>query len=261
MIGSVSGSESYWIYRLGSEAWLLAIHLHIQFSQQIPLLATRYRKNCNAKGFIHTLEAILATFLVIGFVTFIMPSLREPAESGQIEVVRMSERLATLDASGGLSAYLSGGSANLSGLRDIIILEANSSYQYAVGLVSYSAEAQAGNKSVDIIRGNNNITRVTAYAGNSTGTIIPDTIVWDSGGPKDIFVSGAGVNLSSERISESEVNLTFTGSSGTGEYRYIVTKSEMYGSVPDNKATWISAYIPSEVPGVLKPILTVAFYN
>lgn len=201
-------------------------------------------------GFVHALEAMMATFLVIGFVLFIIPVLREPADLGQTEKARLSERIKVLDYSGELETYLgTGGSVNLSGLLDKIASDTALSYQYSVSWESFASETASGNKSIDMAQGQNNISEVVVSAWNATALLLPETVVWDSGGPKSVAATGGVVNVTSARIDASHAQVNFTS---MGEYRYRVRTTETYGSLPQNRSVRVSSYV---LPGGILQVL------
>jgi len=193
-----------------------------------------------SKGFIHTLEAIVATSIVIGVVLFLLPPIQSQTDTGRVKSRYLSEYLQTLDSSGELSKYISENSANLSAIRQLIYPKVGSSYQYSVGVVLYTFESLKGNKTIDVIQTQNNITSVIVLVRDSAGIAIPETIVWDTNGARNTAVNGTTVSLTTTAITPTHVQINFTSS---GEYRYMMKKVEIYGDIPEERDVWTSMYL------------------
>lgn len=188
----------------------------------------------------------MATFMVLGFIMFVLPVIKEPAEAGQIERIRMSERLSTMDVSGDISSYITKDSANLSGLGDKIASESETPYTYSVGTVSYATGIVLGNRQLDFIQGENIITEMTVTTLRNNVIESPETIIWDSTGPKDVSIIHGGTNLTSTRLGPTSLRINFVSSAELGEYHYQIKKVEMEGLLPENTTVWVSSYLPTE---------------
>ncbi|MCK5333437.1 MAG: hypothetical protein KAJ24_02910, partial [Candidatus Aenigmarchaeota archaeon] len=184
------------------------------------------------KGFIHTLEALIAASMVLGFAVFVVPVLQEPVESGQIERERMSERLSTMDISGDISSYITNDSANLSGLSDQIASGSGSSYLYSIGTVSYATDVVVGNRQLDFVSGENIITEMTVSTSCNNVVELPETTIWDLYGPKDTSVLIGGLNFTSTIISPTILRINFVRSAELGEYHYRIKKVDIESLLP-----------------------------
>lgn len=198
------------------------------------------------KGFIHTLEALIAASMVLGFVAFVVPVLQEPVELGQIERERMSERLSTMDISGDISSHITNDSANLTGLKDRIASESDA-YMYSIGTVSYATDIVVGNRQLDFVSGDNIITEMTVSTSRNNVVELPETTIWDAYGPKDTNVIIAGLNFTSTRISHISLRINFVSSAELGEYHYRIKKVDIESLLPKDTTIWVSSYLPSEI--------------
>lgn len=205
------------------------------------------------KGFIHTLEALIAASMVLGFIAFVIPALQEPVELGQIERERMSERLSTMDLSGDISSYITNDSANLSGLRDQIAAESGLSYLYSIGTVSYATDIVVGNRQLDFVSGENIITEMTVSTSCNNVVELPETTVWDLQGPKNTNVLIAGLNFTSTIISPTTLRINFVRSAELGEYHYRIKKIDIESLLPTDTTIWVSSYLPSEMDLITFP--------
>ncbi|MCK5233686.1 MAG: hypothetical protein KAJ91_02605 [Candidatus Aenigmarchaeota archaeon] len=205
------------------------------------------------KGFIHTLEALIAASMVLGFAVFVVPVLQEPVESGQIERERMSERLSTMDISGDISSYITNDSANLSGLSDQIASGSGSSYLYSIGTVSYATDVVVGNRQLDFVSGDNIITEMTVSTACGNVVELPETTVWDVHGPKNTMVLVAGLNFTSTIISPTILRINFVRSAELGEYHYRIKKVDIEKLLPVDTTVWVSSYLPSEMDLITFP--------
>lgn len=195
------------------------------------------------KGFIHTLEAVIATIVVVSFVIILMPSIQESSKAGLIERARMSGQLELLDRSGDISRHIGTPGANLSGLKDVLALKSNFSYGYSVGLASYAFGTAQGNDTAYVVSGGqNNITEVTVSVLAGSEEILPETVVWDSTGPKTAALYGTNITLIGTRINALQLELNF---SGAEKYTYRIKKLEHSGTVPQDRATWVASYLMS----------------
>ena len=205
------------------------------------------------KGFIHTLEALIAASMVLGFIAFVIPVLQEPVELGQIERERMSERLSTMDLSGDISSYITNDSANLSGLRDQIASGSGSSYLYSIGTVSYATDIVLGNRQLDFVSGDNIITEMTVSTSCNNVVELHETTVWDLQGPKNTNVLIAGLNFTSTIISPTILRINFVRSAELGEYHYRIKKVDIESLLPTDTTIWVSSYLPSEMDLITFP--------
>ena len=206
------------------------------------------------KGFIHTLEALIAASMVLGFITFVIPVLQEPVELGQIERERMSERLSTMDISGDISSYITNDSANLSGLREHIASGGSGwSYGYSVGTVSYATDIVVGNRQLDFVSGENIITEMTVSTSCNNVVELPETTIWDLYGPKDTSVLIGGLNFTSTIISPTILRINFVRSAELGEYHYRIKKVDIESLLPTDTTIWVSSYLPSEMDLITFP--------
>ena len=205
------------------------------------------------KGFIHTLEALIAASMVLGFIAFVIPVLQEPVELGQIERERMSERLSTMDLSGDISSYITNDSANLSGLRDQIAAESGLSYMYSIGTVSYATDIVVGNRQLDFVSGDNIITEMTVSTSCNNVVELHETTVWDLQGPKNTNVLIAGLNFTSTIISPTILRINFVRSAELGEYHYRIKKVDIESLLPTDTTIWVSSYLPSEMDLITFP--------
>ncbi len=206
------------------------------------------------KGFTHTLESIMATFVVLGFLVLIMPVSQEPSVKPRTITTYVHEALRYLDANGMLRAYaISGNTTGISSELDSILpawISNNVTITYMNSTVSSLSTNSEYNFTVDdidyayVYLWLDNATDISVYINDSLACIYSGTYLSQSKECDITSDAGDGDN----RLKLNATSLKFVN-----RYELRLWKSEGSTNLPENKTIQTVTYFVAGEDNIYRP--------